>query len=177
MMNMKFTADQLQLIRLLCDMCIHRLENPEREDACELLAFIELNLFVKSVIRDKSTMTNHVLPEFPKAHSEIVSGRGPAIAAYRLDDRPIKLWQKFYVADQMTEYGQSCAEAARRAEIDRIKAAFFDCEKIITKSLAAILTVPTPDKLFDIDATPRSPVLSQVGHIHDAVLQFRKALK
>jgi hypothetical protein len=63
----------------------------------------------------------------------------------------------------MNETGQGehgfVQSAATEARADHTK---------IVKALAAIVNVPTPDKLFDLDAIPRDPVMREVERIRAA---------
>ena len=49
------------------------------------------------------------------------------------------------------------------------------CSKIIT-ALAAIVNVRTPDKLYDLDAIPRDPVMDEVVRIRDSAYTLLKLL-
>ena len=51
-----------------------------------------------------------------------------------------------------------------------------DCYSRIIKALGSMVTVSTPDKLFDLDAIPRDPIMEQVVRIRQAVDSYGKTL-
>lgn len=106
-------------------------------------------------------MTKHILPNLP-----------PGSKAYEYTGGTI-----VYGRGELVSFGNACAEATRKAAIAECMQALIACDKKVTFALAAILQVPTPDKIFNLNAIPRDPVLTQVSNIHDAMLACRKALK
>jgi hypothetical protein len=54
--------------------------------------------------------------------------------------------------------------------------AWRDAFSKISHALAAIVNVSTPDKLFDLDAIPRDPVMAQVTTIRSAIDAYGKTL-
>lgn len=80
-------------------------------------------------------------------------------------------------SSQSRDFMRSALEAALAAQPAPVVGGDWrDCYSRIIKALGSMVTVSTPDKLFDLDAIPRDPIMEQVVRIRQAVDSYGKTL-